>query len=209
MTHITLMMKRRNTRHRAFDPDPDAPQRCCDMPNCDKPAGYRAPRSRETLNQYYWFCLEHVREYNARWDYYKGMSPGQIEAHLRADIAWDRPSWAFGQSAARPSRQSFDEEEVLDPLDILGRNRRARAERKRQAAMPRAPEGLIEPLATLGLDWPVTLDEAKARYRTLARKHHPDTNNGDRDAEERLKVINVAFTIVRSHLMAEGLEKAG
>ncbi|OUJ00997.1 J domain-containing protein [Acetobacter cibinongensis] len=203
------MMKRRNTRHRAFDPDPDAPQRCCDMPECTKSAGYRAPRSRETLNQYYWFCLEHVREYNARWDYYKGMSPGQIEAHLRADIAWDRPSWAFGQSAAQAKRKTFNEEEILDPLDILGRSREARAERKRQAAAPRAPEGLRDSLATLGLDWPVTLDVAKARYRELARKHHPDTNNGDRKAEERLKVINVAFTIVRTHLTSEGLEKAG
>ena len=179
------------------------------MPDCDKPAGYRAPRSRDTLNQYFWFCLEHVREYNARWDYYKGMSPGQIEAHLRADIAWDRPSWAFGQSEARPKQSTFNEEEILDPLDILGRNRRARAEQKRKAAMPRAPEPLRESLATLGLDWPVTLDVAKARYRDLARKHHPDTNNGDRRAEERLKVINVAFTIVRTHLTSEGLEKAG
>nr|WP_298796445.1 DnaJ domain-containing protein [uncultured Acetobacter sp.] len=203
------MMKRRNTRHRAFDPDPDAPQRCCDMPNCEKPAGYRAPRSRETLNQYYWFCLEHVREYNARWDYYKGMSPGQIEAHLRADIAWDRPSWAFGQSV-KPGRHTFDEEEVLDPLDILGKNRRSRAERaKSRAAPPGAPEALREPLATLGLPWPVKLEDAKARYRSLARKHHPDANNGDRRSEERLKSINVAFTVVRAHLMSEGLEKAG
>ncbi|MFT8307207.1 DnaJ domain-containing protein [Acetobacter malorum] len=202
------MMKRRNTRHRAFDPDPDAPQRCCDMPDCEKPAGYRAPRSRETLNQYYWFCLEHVREYNARWDYYKGMSPGQIEAHLRADIAWDRPSWAFGQSA-KPGKQTFHEEDVLDPLDILGQNRRSRAERAKSRATPGAPEALREPLATLGLPWPVTLDDAKARYRSLARKHHPDANNGDRRSEERLKSINVAFTALRAHLMAEGLEKAG
>ena len=75
-------MSRRNTRHRAFDPDPDAPPQCCDAPGCEKEAGYRAPRSRTTLNDYFWFCLEHVREYNARWDYYKGMSSAQIEAQM-------------------------------------------------------------------------------------------------------------------------------
>ena len=203
------MMKRRNTRPRAFDPDPNAPQRCCDMPDCTKPAGYRAPRSRDSLNQYYWFCLEHVREYNARWDYYKGMSPGQIEAHLRADISWDRPTWAFGQGPGQSKRTMPNEDDILDPLDILGQNRRARADRARAQAEPRIPAHLREPLAVLGLDWPVTLANAKTHYRALARKHHPDTNQGDLAAEERLKKINVAFTIVKAHLQTEELEKAG
>lgn len=205
------MIKRRNTRPRAFDPDPDAPARCCDMPSCQEPAGYRAPRSRDALNQYYWFCLNHVREYNARWDYYKGMSPGQIEAHLRADIGWDRPTWAFGQTAKGAKRATPNEEDILDPLDILGQNRRSRAERARaQAYQERvsAPAALREPLAILGLSWPVSMEEAKSRYRALARKHHPDTNNGDRNAEDRLKKINVAFTIVKTHLLTESLEKA-
>ncbi|MFT9440266.1 MAG: J domain-containing protein [Acetobacter papayae] len=200
------MTKPRNTRARAFDPDPDAPQRCCDMPNCSNAAGYRAPRSRETLNQYYWFCLDHVREYNARWDYYKGMSPGQIEAHLRADARWDRPTWTFGQ-AGSPKNHNTTEEDILDPLDILGRSRRSRAEQARSRATPAAPPPLREALAVLGLPWPVSMEDAKTQYRTLARRHHPDTNNGDRAAEERLKQINVAFTMLRTHLMSEGLEK--
>ncbi|QEO18398.1 J domain-containing protein [Acetobacter vaccinii] len=204
------MTKRRNTRPRAFDPDPNAPERCCDMPGCEKAAGYRAPRSRDTLNQYYWFCLEHVRDYNARWDYYKGMSPGQIEAHLRADTSWDRPTWTFGQAGTTSTRRATpQEEDILDPLDILGTHRRARAERARAQAQdtPSAPMALREPLAVLGLAWPVSLEDAKTQYRVLARKHHPDTNNGDRQAEERLKRINVAFTIVKTHLLAEDLEK--
>ncbi|MBS0985284.1 J domain-containing protein [Acetobacter thailandicus] len=196
------MMKQRNTRHKAFDPDPDAPQRCCDMPDCTEPAGYRAPRSRDTLNQYFWFCLPHVREYNSRWDYYKGMNPGQIEAHLRADVSWERPSWAFGQSAARPKHTLFNEEDVLDPFNILNRSRQARAEQYRRNATPRAPAELREHLAILGLNWPLTLTDAKARYRDLARKYHPDRNNGDRQAEERLKDINISYTIVKAHLDA-------
>ncbi|MFT8674810.1 MAG: J domain-containing protein [Acetobacter sp.] len=202
------MMKRRNTRPRAFDPDPNAPQCCCDMPDCASPAGYRAPRSRDALNQYYWFCLEHVREYNARWDYYKGMTTAQIEAQLRADTRWDRPSWAFGQSTSA-RRAAPQDDDILDPLDILGQHRKARAERARAQAAPRTPSALREPLAILGLPWPVSLEEAKTQYRALARKNHPDTNNGSRAAEERLKQINVAFTIVKTHLATENLEKTG
>ncbi|WP_183481236.1 J domain-containing protein [Komagataeibacter kakiaceti] len=194
------MMKRRNTRHRAFDPDPDAPDRCCDMHDCGQPAGYRAPRSRDALNSYFWFCLEHVREYNSRWDYYRGMSPGQIEAHIRADVSWNRPSWKLGQGNAG---QAFSEEEVLDPLDLLKGAARARASARRQQADRRAeaPDALKYPLGVLDLGWPVSLDELKARYKDLARQHHPDANGGDRRAEERFKGINIAYTTVRAHLV--------
>jgi DnaJ-class molecular chaperone len=60
-----------------------------------------------------------------------------------------------------------------------------------------------EPLATLGLGWPLTMDELKARYHELAKRHHPDANNGDRGAEERLKSINLAYAALRGKLAAE------
>lgn len=192
-------MMRRNQRHRAFDPDPAAPDRDCDIPGCPERAGYRAPRSRDALTEYHWFCLEHVREYNARWDFYKGMSPGQIEAHLRADQSWNRPSWRLGHLGAHGA---LDEERVLDPLGLLrgtadGRTRHAGS---RPPGRDERPEQLREPLETLGLGWPVSLDELKSRYKMLARRHHPDRNNGDRVAEEKLKSINVAYTALKRHL---------
>ncbi|MEE8659566.1 hypothetical protein DOFOFD_11190 [Acetobacteraceae bacterium EV16P] len=122
-SHIDAMTKRRQTRHRAFDPDPDAPGRMCDMPGCTANAGYRAPKSRQTLREYYWFCLDHVREYNAKWDFYKGMTPIQIETHLQSDSSWQRPSWKLG-SLGKPSKF---EERLRDPLGLLSRARHARA----------------------------------------------------------------------------------
>ncbi|MCQ9154556.1 J domain-containing protein [Acidomonas methanolica] len=187
-------MYRKSTRHRAFDPDPAAPETVCEMPGCTARAGYRAPRSRDSLNDYVWFCLDHVRDYNARWDYYKGMSPGQIEAHIRADTAWQRPSWKLGTRA----QQGFSEEDVLDPLDLLSRRAKARA--ADQAATPKPPPPLRQPLSTLGLDWPVSLDDLKSRYKSLARQHHPDTNGGDKAAEERFKAVNIAYAVIRAHL---------
>ncbi|HET9018229.1 MAG TPA: molecular chaperone DnaJ, partial [Acetobacteraceae bacterium] len=90
------MMTRRSARPRAYAPDPDAPGRCCDMPGCGGAGEYRAPKSRQSLREYWWFCLEHVRAYNAAWDFYKGMSPAQIEAEMRADTHWQRPTWPLG-----------------------------------------------------------------------------------------------------------------
>ena len=52
----------------------------CDHVNCNKVAEHRAPKSRENLREYYWFCLEHVREYNKSWNYFEDMSEEQLGA---------------------------------------------------------------------------------------------------------------------------------
>ncbi len=173
--HINGLMMRRNTRHRAFDPDPDAPGRLCDMPGCEEQAGYRAPRSRDNLQEYWWFCLHHVRDYNAHWDFYKGMSPGQIEAHLRADVSWNRPSWRLGHLGGGQAAQAFEDERIVDPLGLLsGMGGR----KSRQKATDPRPEALRQPLEALGLSWPISLDELKSRYKVLARRHHPVAAGG-------------------------------
>ncbi|MGE0226167.1 MAG: J domain-containing protein [Acetobacteraceae bacterium] len=191
------MMIRRAARPRAYAPDPAAPPgRPCDMPDCPASGEYRAPKSRKTLNEYWWFCLPHVREYNSSWDYYKGMTPAQMEAELRADTAWQRPSWPLGRLGAN----AWDDEVMRDPLRILAESRLNQA-RKRQP--DKAPAELREPLATLGLTWPTTLDAVKSRYKELAKRHHPDANGGSRDAEERLKTINLAYATLRTRLGTE------
>lgn len=188
-------MNRRTPRARAYAPDPAAPGRPCDMPECPAIGEYRAPKSRTALNDYWWFCLDHVRAYNAAWDFYKGMTPGEIEAQVRADTSWQRPTWPLGRLGA-----SFDEEMLRDPLHVLSAGR---VNRGPAPAPQSAPTHLREPLATLGLTWPATLDAVKSRYKALAKLHHPDANGGDRGAEERLKTINLAYAALRHHFTAE------
>ena len=163
------------------------------MPACAAAGEYRAPKSRRDLKEYWWFCLEHVRAYNATWDYYKGMTPGEIEAELRRDTAWQRPSWPLGSLGA----SAWEDALARDPLGLLqtGRGRRGQA-----PAGDHAPEELRVPLATLGLGWPVTMEAVKTRYKELAKRHHPDANGGDKAAEERIKTINLAYATVRARL---------
>jgi len=195
--HITAMMTRRPTRPRAYAPDPAAPGRTCDMPGCAAQGEYRAPKSRRNLREYWWFCLEHVRAYNLSWDYYKGMTPAQIEAELRRDTAWQRPSWPLGRLG---SYQAWDDEFLRDPLQVLAG---APATRRAEAARQQAPRELREPLAILGLDWPTTLAAVKLRYKELAKRYHPDANGGSRESEEQLKTINLAYAMIRSRLLSE------
>lgn len=157
-----------------------APPRCCAWPGCEAAGEYRAPKGRDRLRDFQWLCLEHVREFNRGWDFFAGMSQAQIDAHRRADVTWHRPTWRFGTTfdPAGPWQDLFG---------LLG-------EDAAKPPQPRPRGKAEEMMARLGLDLGFTLDELKSRYKRLAKEHHPDLHGGDKDAEERLKLINEAYT---------------
>lgn len=188
---------RRSGGSPAPEPEDDgAPPRRCEHPGCAEAGLFRAPRDR-TLRDFLWFCLPHVRAYNAAWDFYKGMGPSEIEAALRADASWQRPSWPLGRlgGAAR-----FNPELLRDPLSVLGQEAPTRRRRMREAEA--APPELRAALDLLGLPWPLDQAMLRARYKDLAKRHHPDATGGDRSAEEKLKDINRAYSLLRRRVPA-------
>jgi hypothetical protein len=197
--------------------EPEAPSRPCEQPGCALAGEYRAPKDRNHLNQYRWFCLEHVREYNRAWDYYKGMAPSEIESHLRSDSGWQRPTWPLGRLGGF---NPFESEYLRDPLGILRdtplhKNRTQKA-RDRAPRPDEPPAELRAALDVLDLAWPLDSATLRARYKELAKRFHPDANGGDRQAEERLKDINRAYSLLRQRLaahrptpQAEGQRAAG
>jgi curved DNA-binding protein CbpA len=52
--------------------------------------------------------------------------------------------------------------------------------------------------ALMDLKPDVTLAELKTRYKILVKKHHPDVNHGNKDAEERFKIISQAYTLLKN-----------
>jgi molecular chaperone DnaJ len=53
-----------------------------------------------------------------------------------------------------------------------------------------------DPYKILGVDKKASEDEIKKAYRKLARRYHPDTNAGDKSAEERFKEVQQAYDIL-------------
>ena len=49
----------------------------------------------------------------------------------------------------------------------------------------------------LGVDRNATEDELKKAFRRLAHTHHPDKRSGDKEAEEKFKEINEAYSVLR------------
>lgn len=169
--------------------------RPCDQPGCPHGGEFRAPRSRTDLNSYYWFCLEHVRAYNASWDFYAGMSADEIERAVRDDVTWQRPTWPLG---TRVGGRGFtvDEEQVHihDPFGFFhGEAGQPQPRRRPESAEEKA-------MRTLDLKGPVTADAVKARYKALVKIHHPDRNGGDKAAEERFKEIGQAYKVLMDSL---------
>lgn len=174
------------------DPDRAVLGRRCDHPGCRETGEFRAPRSRSALHEYLWFCLGHVRLYNASWNYYDGMSATDIEREIRRDTVWQRPSWPLGARGFRYQMRFkgdglFDLEDDEPTANVNGAPRHHH---------PTSPEALA--LAVFDLNEPVSLLEVKARYKELVKRHHPDAHGGDKAAEERLKIINQAYSTLKA-----------
>ena len=122
--------KRRSKGRRGMSGAFETSTRVCDHAGCKEPAQYRAPKSPRALDDYYWFCKEHVREYNLNWNYFQGQSEEEFQRFLDNATVWERPTRPFGQGA---QDQAWARHGVSDPLEILGANGTAPEARARIA----------------------------------------------------------------------------
>lgn len=188
---------RRQPNDPIFAAEPEPPMRPCDHPGCAGGGDFRAPRSRLELNSYYWFCLDHVRAYNSAWNYYAGMSDAEIEAEIRRDTVWQRPTWRLGARHGPSPR-------VHDPFGFRREGGPAgeHAGGGANGRAARAASAQAQALAVFDLEPPLTAVALKARYKVLVKLHHPDAHGGDKAAEEKLKIINQAYATLKASYLA-------
>jgi hypothetical protein len=158
----------------------------CEEKGCEGAGEFRAPKNPYHLREYHWFCLDHVKEYNKTWDFYKGMTPEEIEASRVSDITWNRPSWPVG--GWRVLLENVPYFDGVDPI------------LKTATRLPPLPYEVQKALKVLDLALPLPMEALKKQYKKLVKCHHPDLHAGDKQAEEHLKVINEAYQVVKKHL---------
>lgn len=172
--------------------------RTCDAADCQAPGKHRAPKSRESLGDFLWFCLDHIREYNRSWNYCRGMSEQDIEAEIRNDTVWRRPTWPLGTNKTG-GHFGF---QTGGFKDDFGFQEDMQDHARNGAADQHFGTEAMNALRTMDLVPPVNLTQLKARYKELVKRFHPDANGGDNSAEERLKDINDAYTTLKRLLTA-------
>lgn len=163
--------------------------RPCEMPGCPSHAEHKAPKHRG-LNDHYWFCQDHIREYNSAWDFFSGMSEREVQDHMHNSVYGDRPTWRYAGEGSAAEHLRRAAESTYAYGDTFSSKENYRTQQNTNT-----PEH--EAMAIMGLEPPLTLDGIKARYKTLAKKHHPDLNKNDPNSEELLKRINMAYTILK------------
>jgi hypothetical protein len=192
-------------RIKASRPQPVPPvKKRCAVPGCPHPAEVNVPKSRQNLDDRHWLCHLHLREHNARWDYFAGMSDDEVERFCLDAITGHRPTWPLGKRAAA-SREASRDEKPGAYSAYASEDRFGFFEDATEAASPprktRLTKAQLDALAVLNLEETASLHEVKARYKELVKRFHPDANGGNRGTEERLRLVIKAY----GHLRATGL----
>ncbi|GAA3997693.1 DnaJ domain-containing protein [Sphingomonas humi] len=169
----------------------------CAVPGCPEPGEFRAPLTAPTFDgpgEWQWLCLEHVRQHNARYNFFAGMSTEEIEAAQSPLAGWERSTRAFAQAPGADPAPAWSD--FRDPLDaISGRFGRGRSGAAAPQSRFSGPERAA--LGVLGLGSDADLASVRKAYSVLVRRYHPDRNGGDRTHEAKLRGVIDAWQTLK------------
>jgi hypothetical protein len=166
----------------------------CAVPGCTAPGEYKAPLQPANLDcpgEWRFLCLDHVREHNAKYNYFEGMSADEISRAQSPLGGWERPSRKFAANGSDPPPRWSDFADPLDAISARFGNLRERSTASRFSKPERRA------LSVLGLGEDADRHKLRQRYSTLVRRFHPDKNGGDRSHERRLGEVIEAYQLLR------------
>ena len=175
----------------------------CQWKGCPHKASHKAPKGRGRDGEYFHFCLDHVRQYNSSYNYFDGMSDGEVETFIKDAVTGHRPTWKVGANASAPGidQAAYADRigpnaRVRDPHGVLSRRGGTKGA---AASKPRRQLRTLEKkaCASLNLRHEAEMDEFKSRFNVLVKLHHPDANGGDRRSEEKLREIIQAYNYLK------------
>jgi hypothetical protein len=170
----------------------------CAVPGCLEPGEFKAPLTQPSFDgpgEWQWLCLEHVRQHNARYNYFAGMSPEEIEAAQSPIAGWERSTRAFTHAAGADPAPSWSD--FRDPLEAISGRFQHRF-RRESPVQSRFSGEERRALGVLGLGEDSDLHGVRKRYSELVRRYHPDRNGGDRSHEQKLADVLGAGATLRS-----------
>jgi hypothetical protein len=162
----------------------------CEWENCNESGKFKAPTEKDNSKVFRWLCENHIKLFNSKWDYFDGMSQGEIESFLRSDATWHRPTQKFGSAdnffnilwnnALSDKFKIFNDEKINYNPGL-----RRLSEKDKDAFIIMGLES--------NADWTII----QKKFKTLVKKFHPDKNQGNKEYENKLKKITLAYSHLR------------
>lgn len=177
--------KKKNPRGRkGMSGEQETSQRVCEHDGCEEPGKFRAPKAPDVLDDFFWFCKDHVREYNSKWSFFDGKTEAEMNAQASSDKVWERKTKDYRDTEAK----AWARLGIEDPHQVLGDNA-TRNPGKKGGAGRKLPPTERKALDLLEGEDHWTKAEIRKAYKALIKVLHPDMNGGDRSQEEQLQEV--------------------
>ncbi len=186
--------KKRSRTRRGMSGAFETSTRVCEHPGCQETGQYRAPKSPDDLEEFYWFCKDHVREYNLKWNFFHGATEEEFSEQVDKDRVWGRETKPFGKRG--DEQRAWARLGVDDPHQILGENA-TRNPGKSITGTRRLPSTERRALDILEAKDHWTKAEIRKSYKALIKVLHPDMNGGDRSHEDQLSEVVWAWDQIK------------
>ena len=161
-------------------------QKCAHI-NCNKIGNFKAPISRENINEYIYFCIEHIREYNKKWNYYEGLNNEEIESEIRKATTWERPTWPIRDGV----KKNWDNMN-FEFYDFDNLNNKEAEKKNENFSIDE-----IKAFKIFNISPTKNIEIIKKAYKKLVKKYHPDYNMGNKEYENKIKEINQAYNDIK------------
>ena len=159
----------------------------CDYKNCKKIGKYKAPIDRDNSRKFRWLCLEHIKDFNKSWDYFRGMSDQQVCDFLKSDMTWHKPTQSF--SSPDNFFNILWRNTLGEGIDI--RNDKYLQKNYKEINFSKKDNDAFKIMELeVGEKW----HKIQNQFKKLVKKYHPDMNSGNKKFEEKLKIITLAYT---------------
>ena len=159
----------------------------CEWKNCKESGKFKAPLEKDNSRNHKWLCEEHIKSFNKNWNYFEGMSQKEIENFVKSDLTWHRPTQQFGSSdnffnilwnnALSDKFNLFKEDKIFNSSD----NKKL-SEKDKDA------------FRIMDLEFSADWTTIQKKFKILVKKFHPDKHYGNKQYEDKLKKITLAYS---------------
>ena len=158
----------------------------CDWDNCEELGSYKAPTEKDNSKKYRLLCLNHIKIFNKKWNYFDDMTDQEVEFFVKSDLTWHKPTKSFGSS-----ENFFNilwNNALEDKLNIF------RSSSFKEYKKTKLSNTDRDALDIMDLNYDTKWDEIHKQFKTLVKKYHPDKNQGSTKFEDKLKKITLAYS---------------